>query len=244
MKIGMEKGFDLKTEKGFDMKPVSRNLIVSVLSLLAVCAFGEGSARADTIGIAVGSIGSNTQVGTSLLQPDGETIGFYIPLSPSGSATYGVAGGGLSSDTCTFPSCGGGMLTMYLRFAPVSTGPYVLTLAFNDLDIMGANDPANFLESVSIDDGVNPAVLVQGISDPQVVSYNPTTQRIALNVTAGSNPFYTTLRFGTSFTSGGGTWRNTLETVHASITPVPEPFTITLLGIGLIGVGIARRRFR
>ena len=77
-------------------------------------------------------------------------IEYYIPLS--GNGTYGVSNYGLSPDFGN----GGGTEKMFLYFSPVS-GNSVLTIKFQDLDLVGANDPSGFFETLRIfDQGGNP----------------------------------------------------------------------------------------
>jgi hypothetical protein len=207
-----------------------------------VLLFGSLSpVSADTIGIAVGSVGSAIAVGTTA--PDG-TINFYIPLTSSASGTYGVSGKGTSADTCTTPNCLGGSLDMYLRFAPVQIGANILTLNFSDLDLVGANDPTYFLESVLITpNGSGPGVFIDESTDPGVFA-NSGIQVLVLPMAVASNPFYVQLHFTSKFLGGtpSGTYTNTVETVRATIAPVPEPRTLATLGLGMLSLGIVSRR--
>jgi hypothetical protein len=243
-------------EKGLfeSMRNIARPVVAKVIrttSLLfgVVLLFGSLSpVSADTIGVAVGSVVSSMAVGTTA--SDG-TISFYIPLTSAASGTYGVSGKGTSSDTCTTPSCLGGSLDMFLRFAPVQLGANVLTLDFSDLDLIGVNDPTYFLESITITpNGSGPSVFIDESTDPGVLSANSGTQVLVLPMAIASNPFYVKLSFTSKFLNGtngangtpSGTYVNTVETVRATIRPVPEPMTIATLGLGMIALGIVARR--
>ena len=109
-------------------------------------------ASAATTGIVVSGIGSTTQIGlhpASNAGPDGGNllgaggIEYYIPLS-GGNGTYGVSNYGLNADFGN----GGPTEKMFLYFSPVS-GNSVLTIKFQDLDLVGANDPSGFFEVAS-----------------------------------------------------------------------------------------------
>lgn len=134
---------------------------------------GVASAATVIPGYAVAGLGQTTEVGLTAyrdLDGNGSTekvVKYYIPLTPYGagsgsSGTYAVSAGGTTgvvsdSSTAAEPS---GWLDMYLRFTPIEeAGPHFLRLYFEDLDLNGVNDPANFLEDISIYSGsdlVNP----------------------------------------------------------------------------------------
>ena len=135
---------------------------------------------------------------------------------------------------------------MWLRFAPVTLGPNVLTLQFTDLDLFGVNDPNYFFESVGIFDSLGTSLaFVDQVTDPAVLSANFNQQTISLGISTTQNPYYTRLRFRTKFNGApAGTYVNTTEQLLATMSAVsvPEPATLSMLGAGLLLVGFARRR--
>lgn len=218
-----------------------RIFIIAAATLLAWI----GPAHATVIGVAVDGVGSTTQVGST--NSDG-SINFYALLS--GSGTYGVGGAGLSADTCTHSATSpcGGMLDMWLMFSPVSVGPNLLSLRFTDLDIFGVNSPLYFLEAVEI---FNSAGVSQGritsMLDPEVVlaQTNNTNQLLELMIDIDNDPFYARLSFATDFLTANapyGTYLNTQEALLATVVSVPEPATLSLLGMGLLVLGFSVRR--
>ena len=71
------------------------------------------------------------------------------------------------------------------------------------------------------------------------MSANRTNQVIQLKLNALTNPFIAKLTMSTDFLKGryGRRYRNTMETVRATVKSAPEPTTLSLLGFGLITVG-------
>lgn len=198
-----------------------------------------------TFGTPVDGLNSSTQVGIQNQESttfgfDANVIDFYIPLSSGASGTYGVGGVGESSDTGST----GGTLTMYMEFTPVSAGPNKVLTYFDDLDVIGDNDPSGFLESVEFfDQGGTSLANVNNITDAEITSFASGQQLLTVlvpNVT--TNPFYAQYVF-TSYPTFYG--RNTVEKMTAVISPVPIPAAFPLLASALLGLlMLARRRQR
>lgn len=229
---------------------VSQKLFATACAVLLVAI--ATPAQAYVIGVAI-----NPTTGAAVGSQAGGDISFYALLN--GEGTYGVgsnATNGLVADTCrrttssSTNTCTGGTLNMWLRFAPVTLGANVLTLAFTDLDLRGVNDPSYFLESVRIFDysGLvrTEVAFVDHEDDPEVVRANDTYQRLDLDVDVDNNPYYVQLVLGTIFRSNAptGTYTNTRESLRATMTSVsvPEPATLSMLGAGLLLIGFATRR--
>lgn len=219
--------------------PVFLTSVIMGISILAGTA-----AAGPTIGVPVASIGSSTPVGN--VDGDG-TVRFFIPLDST--ATYGVDGG-TSADTANCSSGCSGALDMVLRFSPVTTGSNVLDLWFDDIDLMGVNDPDQLLESVEIfdSDGTTSLAFVDSASDPEVLAADYNTQHLQIGLNVAGDPFFAKLHF-TGDVTYNGTLLNTEETVLAKITStVPEPGTVALTATMLLlmtaGAAIRRSRAR
>ena len=175
----------------------------------------------------------------------GTSVRYYVPLSDN-SGTYGVTNSGAFGRSSDFGN-GGGLLTMYLRFTGLTIGQgYNLTVRFEDLDLIGVNDPAGFLENLRVRTaaGVDISGLITTLGATPlgggVVNGNATSQLLTLFVGAAtSTQMIWRLDFQASFSSNG---TNTAEYLRAELNPVPVPAALPLMVAGLAGLRFASRR--
>ncbi len=200
------------------------------------------SASAGIIGVTVDP-GDNSMVGQTEFRAalGGEAVKYFIPLSDT-SGVYGVDNGGnfgLVSDSGN----GGGTLSMYLLFEPINLGAqYILDVMFEDLDLIGANDPAGFLESVEVLSADGLTSLSGGVvtNIGGLINGDANTQQL-LSLFLGtitSDPFLVRLDFVASFINNG---TNTAEYLIAEITEVPVPTAVWLFVSGIAGLSFAGR---
>lgn len=221
------------------------------LGLAGLLAFGS-AAQAATVGVAVESIGSSIEVGTTEHRDllGGDAIKYFIPLKRLGNCVYGVdTFGRYDHKTCGVDAdkgTGGRELSMFLRFDPVSTtDPSQLSILFEDLDLIGANDPWYFLESVNVLDATGTSLT--GVIDDiasAVVTGNADTQQL-LSLGLGVLPtsvYFVELQFVASSKYKGWNTPEYLIAEISSMPVVPLPAAGGMLLLGLGALGFARRR--
>jgi hypothetical protein len=236
---------------------------VAAASTIALLGPTPASAATIAVGYAVKAVGNVTEVGLTENRPllgNQEAIKYFIPLKDDPDGIYGKGSscGGTGYGTCADTGNGGAILTMILRFSPVSmTEPSTLQVLFEDLDLAHANDPNGFLERIRVvkanGDALTPwitdinQILVNGD-----ISGDADTQQL-LQVQLGTltaDPLFLILKFKSQADFHG---TNTAEFLRAIVTSpdpgnthvVPLPSAFLLMGTLLAGVGgVAKWRRR
>ncbi len=216
-------------------------MIKKVIGLAAIIlVFGNIPVYATTIGMTVDGIGSHATVGSTAFRPalGGEAVKYFIPLTWAGTCTYGVDCG-TSSDS----GSGGTIMSMFMKSDPVSSSaPSWLEILFEDLDLGGVNDPYGFFENIEIFDknGTSLTGLIYHISSPLVIGDANTQQLLSFDLgVLSETQLWLRMDFRAKYYWKG---RNTPEYLIATVTSVPEPGTLGLLGVGLLGLAFSRRR--
>jgi len=177
------------------------------------------AAQAITTGVTVDALGSSNQVGNTENRPllGGVAVEYFIPLTSAGTCTYGIDCG-TSADS----GFGGTLMSMYLEFNPVETTvDSLLSINFEDLDLIGANEPIDFLEIVQVfdDNGVSLTGLIDDISSLLVSGDADTQQLLTLNLgTLTATSYYLRLQFTASSNRFAS---NTPEYLVATIGAAP-----------------------
>jgi PEP-CTERM motif len=224
------------------MKSVRKNKMYRLASLAAiVLMLSAPGALATVTGVTVDGLGSSTGVGTTVFRSalGGNAVKYYIPLTAApATCTFGVDCG-----TVADSGSGGTVMSMFMKFNPVSTTEASwLEILFEDLDLAGANDPFGFLETVEVFNGSGTSLtgLITDISNSLVTGDFDTQQLLSFGLgVLGSTPLWLELRFSSNYIYTG---TNTPEFLIATVSSVPEPATLGILGLGLLGLGLARHR--
>ncbi len=214
---------------------------------VALCGFVfagmfSAPALAATVGTAVSSIGSTSAIGDTEYRSalSGDAIKYFIPLTSGGSCVYGVDCG-VAQDS----GYGGTEMSMFLYFDGVSTtSASTLNIVFEDLDLLGVNDPDWFRETLNIFDALGNSLtgLLDDISSPLVSGDYDTQQILSLDLgILDSASTFVELRFTAD--SDKNAW-NTPEYLRADISSVPLPASSLLLMGGIAGLGAMARRRR
>lgn len=216
-------------------------LAIAGLTLLS----GAAAATPLTYGMPTDA-GGNAVGGANYNAATHETS-FFIPFMNGHAGTFGVGGVGMSATTGT-PTTGNhtGSLDLYLLFQPVQTGPNILSLDFDDLDISGRNDPDGFLESVKIFDTFGMLLAeIDHYTDPQVILADFDRQLLEIAINIASNPFMVKLTLAAdSGAYAGQRLQNTVESLTATVRYIPEPSTLGLLAMTLLLLGGLQLRSR
>ncbi|MEP6017757.1 MAG: VPLPA-CTERM sorting domain-containing protein [Paracoccaceae bacterium] len=167
-------------------------------------------------------LGAASASGTTASASD--IIGFFIPLD-------------------TTPT------DVVVAFEGVDGGSSFLNVFFEDLDLIGANDPVGFFEQVVISSDSNVLATITDIDQLGIFGDASTQQTASIdigNLTAGSN-YWATFTFSTTVDFGG---TNTSEFLiaevgsnPANVPPVPLPAAGWMLLAGLGGlIGMRRKK--
>lgn len=221
------------------MKTITKTLLT--ISAIVTLQLASTASAIPVIGVAVDNFTDQNGVGSTAFRSalGGDAIKYYIPLTGAGTCTYGDCG--VSSDR----GYGGTVMSLNLMFSPVATNvASTLSVNFEDLDLVGANDPSWFLEAVQVFDGNGTGLtgLITDIDNPLVTGNAVTQQLLSLDLGVLTNTtYFATLEFSANSRYYA---KNTPEYLIASIdqVTVPEPTTVSLLALGLMGIGAIRYR--
>jgi len=158
------------------------------------------------------------------------TAGFTINLSATGSPTFNQPNFG--SNTLTVRSTGSGSIILYASETGITTLPSAFTSGFSNNPLSDTNVTEATYAGANVKYSLT-NLLATSLLAPGTTSSATTATPAGLPAT-----YSLTETYAITFGAGGGVVNATI----LEIGRIPEPMSIALLGAGLLGLGVVKRK--
>jgi len=214
-----------------------KTVLLASLAALTIAAIAPGVARADTIsGLA------NTGAGLTDGQTDPNYAAVYVPAAdgPLIAATA-VVGGGFPFPYWMTPPAGSNWISAYGRnpnLDPTSNGGYEYQLAFS----LSTNAKSLTITGDWAADNYGSDISLNGVSSGDTAGGFTTLTPFVVSGTGHAGVNYLDFYVENYAQNGGNPTGLLVANISGVLTPAPEPASLVLLGAGVFGLGLIRRK--
>jgi len=213
--------------------------LISAAILAATFLTTAGAANAGLISIGFQEAGVNGGATTTVNSGPSSAgvVGYsYGTFSLNNVSALGSsAPGSLFSNAINASTTSAGTLNLYITMqgvtAPITSANYLSSFTANLIPTGWSVKEATYYSTTN-------ALYGGTLLASTLFSHASTSVNFINSAAVGHGPYSLTEIYTITSAAGGGTTNNTID-----LTPVPEPSTLVLLAMGLLGIGLVRKQF-